>query len=61
MKEMKWQTPVRRSRVESVVCGRWDGCSRERSERIESDGASGMYRMRQSMDDGSGGELGEAR
>ena len=28
---------------------------------IESNGASGMYRMRQSMDDGSGGELGEAR
>ena len=45
------------------VCGgRWDDyCYGERSERIESNGASGMYRMRQSMDDGSGGELGEAR
>ena len=28
---------------------------------LRCDGASGMYRMRQSMDDGSGGELGEAR
>lgn len=48
----------------SCVCvcgGRWDGYGYgERSEQIESNGASGMYRMRQSMDDGSGGELGEA-
>lgn len=31
------------------------------AKRIESNGASGMYRMRQSMDGGSGGELGKAR
>ena len=31
------------------------------AKRIESNGASGMYSMRQSMDDGSGGELDEAR
>ena len=44
------------------VCERWDDYRYgERSERIESNGANGMYRMRQSMDDGSGGELGEAR
>ena len=43
---------------ECRVCGRWDDCSGERSERIESDGASGMYRMRQSMNDGSGGGTG---
>ena len=46
----------------SVCGGRWDDYGYwERSERIESNGASGMYRMRQSMDDGCGGELGEAR
>ena len=44
------------------VCRRWDDYRYgERSERIESNGANGMYRMRQGMDDGSGGELGEAR
>ena len=61
MKAMKLQTLGVSFRVVSVVVWKWDGCSGERSERIESNGASGMYRMRQSMDDGSGGELGEAR
>ena len=57
---------LRLSRVsyvrECVCVSMWDDCYYgERSERIESNGANGMYRMRQSMDDGSGGELREAR
>lgn len=48
-------------RVVRVECGRWMLVLGKGVERIERNGASGMYRMRQSMDDGSGGELGEAR
>ena len=58
---MKWQTLGVSFQDGECRGGRWDDCSGERSERIESNGASGMYRTRQSLDDGSGGELGQAR